>query len=141
LEYNWRIKMIGMLRLGAAIIVSCLVLSSHATALCVAPTRLTGAWTANDGGTYLVRLLGNTVWWVGRSADDGASWTNTFKGMRDGNIITGEWADVIRHGGSGTLTLRINGELGIGVHGFEKIGSTGAGFGGEHWFMPCNDTP
>ena len=130
-----------MFRVGAAIIVASLALSSQATALCVAPTRLTGVWTANDGGTYQVRLLGKTLWWVGRSADNGESWTNTFKGTLDGDVISGEWADVIRHGGSGTLTLRINGELGVGVHGFEKIGSTGSGFGGEHWFMPCHDTP
>ena len=130
--------MSGMLRVGAAVMLAFFVFSSQATALCVAPTRLTGVWSANDGRTYLVRLLGDRL--VGRKdADDGATWTNTFKGTLDGNTISGEWADVIRHRGSGTLTLRINGQLGVGVHGLEKIGSTGAGFGGEHRFMPCND--
>lgn len=136
------IQMIGMLRVGAAIIVAFLVLSSEATAQCAAPTGMTGFWTANDGGTYIVRRLGRTVWWVGESADDGFTFTNVFRGtlQSDNVTIVGDWADMVRVAGSGSLTLRIIGKLGQGVHGFDKIGSSGDGFGGEHWFMKCDDT-
>jgi hypothetical protein len=61
-------------------------------------------------------------------------------GTTDGDTITGEWADVIHNSGFGTLTLKILGKLGTGVHGFDRIGGTGSGFGGQHCFMPCNDT-
>ena len=132
--------MIGTLRLSAAALLVFLFLTFQATAQCVSPKFLTGAWKANDGGTYYVRRLGNVVWWVGKSADNGASWTNVFRGTTDGDTITGEWADVIHNSGFGTLTLKILGKLGTGVHGLEKIGGTGSGCGGQHWFMPCNDT-
>jgi hypothetical protein len=135
--------MIGALRFSAASIFVCFALTSPAAALCVSPKGLSGTWTANDGGSYYVRRLGNVVWWVGESADDGVAWTNAFRGTTDGKTITGEWVDVIQatgHFGVGTLTLKINGVLGTGVHGFDKIGGTGSGFGGVHWFMPCHDT-
>jgi hypothetical protein len=42
--------------------------------------NLTGAWAANDGGTYYVRQIGNTVWWLGLSADEGQTFANVFQG-------------------------------------------------------------
>src|SRR5262245_33655369 len=56
-------------------------------AQCAAPKYVSGAWKANDGGTYLLHAVGPTIWWVGMSGDDGRSWTNVFKGTRNGNII------------------------------------------------------
>lgn len=71
------------------------------------------------------------------SGDDGRSWTNVFKGTRNGNIIDGEWADVRgKAWGHGTLRLQISGTTFM-----EKIGGTGSGFGGSRWGRGgCNDT-
>jgi hypothetical protein len=131
--------MIGSLRFSAATMLVLVLLASHATAQCVSPTGLNGGWKANDGGTYYLRRLDSVVWWMGMSAEGGRSWTNVFRGTTNGDTITGEWADVIGKG-AGTMTLKILGKLGVGVHGFDKIGGTGSGFGGQHWFRPCNDT-
>jgi hypothetical protein len=111
--------------------------SANVHAQCAAPPSLDGLWHANDGGTYQVRIAGTDVWWVGMSADNGRTWTNVFKGSLKGNIITGQWADVVgRNRGSGTLTLRFNGTAFM-----ERIGATGSGFGGLRWGRGgCNDT-
>jgi hypothetical protein len=79
---------------------------------------LTGVWAATDGGTYYVRQLGNTVWWLGLSADQGRTFANIFEGTirtrtvddRRVTRIEGEWADV-PVGGSGSA--RNNGRLTI----------------------------
>ncbi len=106
-----------------------------ARALCAAPTQLSGVWQANDGGTYSVRRVGNTVWWLGMSGDGGRTWTNIFRGTLTGNLIQGEWSDVRGGiGGSGTLTLRLT-----PFSQMEKVGSSGSGFGGSRWNRPCND--
>jgi hypothetical protein len=102
-------------------------------------------WHANHDGTYFLRRLGNVIFWMGRSSDGGKTWTNVFRGVINGNTIDGEWADVLAahedaNAGHGTLKLRIIGAIGSGVDGFEKIGATGAGFGGSKWSQPCHDT-
>jgi len=33
--------------------------------------NLTGVWAGGDGGTYYIRQIGNTVWWLGLSVDEG----------------------------------------------------------------------
>lgn len=106
-------------------------------AICAAPKYVSGAWKANDGGTYHLHRIDNTIWWVGMSGDDGRSWINVFKGTRNGNIIEGEWADVGgRAWGHGTLRLRISDTTFM-----EKIGGTGSGFGGSRWTRGgCDDT-
>jgi hypothetical protein len=106
-------------------------------AQCAAPKYVSGVWKANDGGTYHLHAIGSTIWWVGMSVDDGRSWTNVFKGTRNGNIIDGEWADVRGQAwGHGTLKLRISGTTFM-----EKIDGTGSGFGGIRWGRGgCNDT-
>lgn len=106
-------------------------------AQCAAPKYVSGVWKANDGGTYRLHTVGPTIWWVGMSGDDGRSWTNVFKGTRNGDIIDGEWADVRgKSWGHGTLKLRISGTTFM-----EKIGGTGSGFGGSRWGRGgCNDT-
>lgn len=56
---------------------------------------LTGVWHANDAGTYYLRQLpGNKLRWLGLSRDQGRFFANVFDGTIEGNIITGEWADV-----------------------------------------------
>lgn len=105
-----------------------------ARAQCVAPPTADGAWSANDGGTYYVRQIGNQFFWLGMSRDDGRSFTNVFHGTRQGDVITGAWADVrgASHGG-GTLTLRITGTASM-----QKTGMTGT-FSGSRWGRPCGD--
>lgn len=106
-------------------------------AQCVAPKNVSGMWKGNDGGTYHLHVVGNTIWWMGMSADEGRSWTNVFKGTRNGDIIDGEWADVRgRPWGHGTMRLRISGTTFM-----ERLENTGSGFGGSRWGRGgCNDT-
>lgn len=123
----------------ATTIASTLSLASHAQAQCVAPRDMNGVWQANDGGTYYVRQIGNQVWWLGMSGDNGRSWTNVFHGTKTGSTVQGTWADVpkgnIRSGGN--LTLNVQGTT--GVLGFTRAAATG-GFGGSRWYQPCEDT-
>ncbi|MEA3062560.1 MAG: hypothetical protein QOJ94_2341 [Sphingomonadales bacterium] len=109
--------------------------STSVEAQCVAPPTIAGVWHANDGGTYRLRINGNEVWWIGMSGDNGRSWTNVFRGTRTGNVIQGDWADIVGHSGRGTLTLRVSGTAFM-----ERTGATGSGFGGQRWGRPCNDT-
>jgi hypothetical protein len=111
--------------------------AAPAHAICASPNTVNGVWTANDGGTYRLHVVGNTVWWVGTSGDEGRSWTNVFRGTRNGNIIDGEWADVRGKGwGSGTLKLRIS-----GMTSMELVSGTGSGYAGRRWGRGgCPDT-
>jgi hypothetical protein len=90
---------------------------------------LTGVYKAAEGGTYYVRQLGNTVWWLGMSPDDGGSFTNVFKGIITGNKINGNWADVPRgiNENSGQLSLLIT-----SPDSFKRLSQTG-GFGHTLW--------
>jgi hypothetical protein len=101
---------------------------------------LTGTWTSETRGTYYVRQVGTTVWWVGRSQDGGASYTNVFNGVRSGDQITGMWADVPagRNTGSGSLTLAIT-RTGGNVE-IRKVKETG-GFGESIWKKPGQQQP
>lgn len=51
---------------------------------------LTGSWASSDVGTYYVRQVGNTVWWLGLSSDQGLTFANVFQGNIQGNSIVGE---------------------------------------------------
>ena len=48
---------------------------------------LTGAWAATDVGTYYVRQIGNTIWWLGLSSDQGLTFANVFQGTLQGPPI------------------------------------------------------
>ena len=100
--------------------------------ICLARPSLTGSWLANDGGTYRLRQVGNTIWWVGMSGDDGKSWTHAFHGVRNGNVVNGRWADVNGPMGSGALTLQVRGN---GTH-LLRTAATGSGFSGTRWRRP-----
>jgi len=107
-----------------------------AVAVCVMPKTLDGIWKANDGGTYQVRLVGNVIWWVGMSADNGRHWTHVFRGIRSGNLINGQWADVgERVRGAGTLSLRVRDNASM-----DRTASAGSGYAGMRWRRPCPDT-
>ncbi len=91
---------------------------------------VSGTYAGNDGGTYFVHQIGNVVWWLGMSADNGNSFTNVFRGvLQTNNHIRGEWADVPRgatfSGGTLELFVEANGNL-------QRLGATG-GFGGTFW--------
>ena len=124
---------------GVALLASVSIgFASPATALCSATPNVTGEWHSNDRGIYYMRRVGNKVWWLGEARDH--SWTNVFQGTTDMKTITGDWADVKGGRNSGTLTLKVNGEIGKGILGFQRIASTGDGFAGSRWSQPCNDT-
>jgi hypothetical protein len=93
---------------------------------------LTGVFSCNDGGTYYVRQVGNIVWWVGVSSDQGASWTNVYKGTISGSAVFGTWSDVPAGGaqGWGIMNLVIH-----SPYSFDSSYKTG-GFGGSHWSRP-----
>lgn len=47
----------------------------------VARGTLTGTWMADDNGTYYLRQVGSTLWWLGLSHDQGRSFGNVFTGV------------------------------------------------------------
>ena len=79
--------------------------------------NLTGVWAGGDVGTYYVQQIGNTVWWVGMSRDQGRTFTNVFRGtigteyIQNGwrQVINGEWVDVPLGGNLGFGTLKLVG--------------------------------
>jgi hypothetical protein len=132
-----RKSMVGSTGIGIALFAAIgFATPASVEAQCAAPPSIGGIWKANDGGTYRLRTHGNEVWWIGTSGDNGRSWTNVFRGTRTGDVIKGDWADIGRNLGRGTLTLRVSGTAFM-----EKIGATGSGFGGQRWGRGgCNDT-
>lgn len=91
---------------------------------------LNGAWSCNDKGTYYIRQIGNSVVWFGEQNFTGSrpAFANVGIGSRSGDVITINWADVVKGNtrGKGTLQLRVTGNNSI-----QKIG--GSGFGGSQW--------
>lgn len=64
----------------------------------VARGTLTGTWTADDHGTYYLRQVGATLWWLGLSHDQGRTFCNVFSGaiaQSGADItVTGDLVDV-----------------------------------------------
>lgn len=119
-------------------LIGILILSAtpnSAFALCATPPTLNGTFRGNDGGTYYIRQVGSDVWWFGRSADQPPTFANVFKGVRNGNTITGAWSDVPlgRTRGAGTMTLNV-----VNNADLRRTAVTG-GFGGSRFFIPCED--
>jgi hypothetical protein len=61
--------------------------------------NLTGVWGGNNvDATYYVRQLGDRVWWLGLSSDDGLNdgltFATVFQGRIQGNNVVGDWADI-----------------------------------------------
>jgi len=94
-----------------------------------ASINLSGKWRGNDNGNYFIRQDGPEMWWLGMSADNGASWTNVFRGQVQGMGISGQWADVPlgRMNNKGTLQLHI-----VNFNQMQRTNQTG-GFGGSTW--------
>jgi hypothetical protein len=106
---------------------------------------LSGAWHASDNATYYVRQIGNTLWWLGLSRDQGYTYANVFKGtLREGGIV-GIWASVP----TGAWSPRTYGELVIDgaetatrlVKAFETPGGGSAGGITTTWWNKLYDTP
>jgi hypothetical protein len=112
-------------------------------------TNLTGTWAGNDMATYYIRQIGNTVWWLDVSRDQGRTFANVFLGtigtepingsLRQ--VINGNWADIPlgQTAGSGTLklvgTLCVNGGCNVNmpIAQYNNLGvwSGSGGFGGQ----------
>lgn len=99
---------------------------------------LTGVWNCDDGGTYYLRQIDNTLWWYGESASvmpaNGARWSNIAKGTVNGKTINLNWegvpkGDSLPNGDQsvGILTLNI-----ISKNELQATVRT-SGFGGSHW--------
>lgn len=93
---------------------------------------LTGVWSSNDAGTYYVRQIDNTVWWLGLSVDEGRSFANVFRGTLQNGQISGSWADVPLGGTSNAGTIVVNGGAGVLSTAWNRVSVTG-GFGGDTW--------
>ena len=127
---------------------SATLVPAPAQAQCALP-QLSGKWSGNDGGTYIISEQdeGRKVTWRAGSGspgrDWGKAWANRFEGYRDtrgrGDTITGKWWDVQAPWGKGTMTIRL-----VDSWNIARTSSTGSGFGGTHWSRPrgprgCND--
>jgi len=97
-------------------------------AVCVAD--LTGKWSCDDGGTYYLRQIGNSLYWYGERDKTKPAWSNVLTGRIGGGEIQGNWADVPkgRGMGSGNLHLAIK-QGGNVIVAIKKSG----GFGGSRW--------
>ncbi len=102
--------------------------------------NLTGAWHSNDVGTYYMRQIGDTVWWLGMSRDQGRSFANVFRGTVGGGVIEGAWVDVPMGAtgvlSQGSMTIHCGSVLATELI---KI-STDDDFGGPHVTIQLYDT-
>ncbi len=93
---------------------------------------LTGVWASDDAGTYYLRQVDTTVWWLGMSTDEGQTFANVFKGTLQNGQISGTWADIPlgKTTNSGALTVTASG--GPTSTGLTRTSVSG-GFGGDSW--------
>lgn len=109
-------------------------------ALCIAD--LTGKWSCDDGGTYYLRQIGNTLYWYGERDKTKPAWSNVLTGSIKGGDIRGNWVDVPkgRTMSSGNLQLAIKQGRNVLV-AMKKTG----GFGGSRWtrvgYKPISPVP
>lgn len=93
----------------------------------------TGNWTANDGGLYHLREVGDTLWWVGMHPE--RAWVNVFRGERqEDGTFEGEWTDVPagNTGGDGRLRVQPISLAGSPPHLLHAVENP-AGFGATEW--------
>jgi C1A family cysteine protease len=95
-----------------------------------AQNDVSGKWSCNDGGHYYIRQIGNNVAWFGEASNTNGkpNFANVGIGVRTGNNITMQWADVPKCGLSGQGTLQLT------VPNANTITKTsGGGFSGSSW--------
>ncbi len=90
---------------------------------------LTGVWDCDDGGTYYIRQLENTIWWYGEPSNNPGQWSNVAKGTISGNTINLDWADVPKGTTMNSGILVLNIESNSRLTATQKTG----GFGGSTW--------
>jgi hypothetical protein len=90
---------------------------------------LTGVWKSDQGGTYYITQLGNSIWWFGELSGSNPAWTNVAKGEIDVSKINLEWADVPKGSvmSHGNLVLKVDSQ-----NKLTRISETG-GFGCSSW--------
>jgi hypothetical protein len=93
---------------------------------------LTGVWSADDAGTYYVREVDNTVWWLGLSVDEGRTFANVFRGTLQNGQVSGQWADVPLGQTSNAGTIAVTDGAGGLTTAWKRISETG-GFSGASW--------
>lgn len=76
---------------------------------CIAGLDLTGVWSCDDGGSYYIRQVGDTVWWLGEISPTDPAWSNVANGDILGCTIYLEYADIPKGSaiGAGSLVLEI----------------------------------
>lgn len=95
--------------------------------------QLTGAWASNDGGTYYVTQAGDTVWWLGMSADAGRTFANVFHGRLDNQgRISGGWADIPLGGTTTSGAINLRSPAGQTSTAWQIVDQIG-GFTGTTW--------
>jgi hypothetical protein len=87
-----------------------------------------------------MRNIGNDIWWLGSSNDDGSTFSNVLKGNihEDNNTITAVWADIPRGTNEyyGTLNLSIDSDSimhKINETSYDKNGNPSCCFGASKW--------
>jgi len=94
--------------------------------------QLTGAWSGDDAGTYFVRQVGTTVWWLGLSSDEGLTFANVFRGTLQNSQVSGTWADIPLGQTSNSGILTVQGDQGQASTAWNRVGDAGA-FSGTSW--------
>ena len=112
---------------------------------------LTGLWSCDDGGTYVVRQIGDTVWWLGLSKDNtnfpgldaedgvfypGLRFCNVYNGQMIEQSVSGQWSDVPRGATSnqGDMILNYIDAANPNEQRLPKDqNTTSGGFGGSTW--------
>ena len=92
--------------------------------------NLSGKWTADDGGTYYLRHVGNSLYWYGERSASNPAWANVFDGKVSNNKIQGDWFDVPKGKTNNRGKLKLDIQAGGNILVATK--KTG-GFGGSKW--------
>ena len=94
---------------------------------------LSGVWGGDDAGTYYVRQIGDTVWWLGVSPDEGRTFANVFQGTLTKQGISGNWADIPlgQFSNAGTIAIGLSGRGQLST-AWTRTNETG-GFSGDSW--------
>jgi len=90
---------------------------------------LTGVWSCDDGGTYYIRQLGDTIWWLGEPSTNPDLWSNVARGTISGNTITLEYSDIPKGCAEGYGTLVLEAVSNNVLNAKEKPAS----YGGSTW--------
>ncbi len=95
----------------------------------VSAQDFSGVWSCDDGGTYYIHQIGNTIWWYGENDPSSPGFANVAKGTINGGKISLNWADVPKGTtfNNGILVLNI-----VSDNELQKIQYTG-GFSGSKW--------